>query len=351
MSQDQGSAVRSAKVACQVACLGEVLLRLSAPDNEVLLQTGRLLAHFGGAEANVAVSLASFGHEARVLTTLPDNSIGDAAAGELRRHGVDTRFASRRPGRMGIYFLTPGAVLRPSEVLYDRSGSAFAETGPEGYDFEAALSGCDWLHLSGITPAVSAKAAAVALEAVRTASRLGVKVAFDGNYRAKLWAAWGGEARPVLKELLSHAELLFGDDRDVALILEQSFDHADPVARRTAAAEVAFKAFPRLQRMVCTLRTEHSVCRQGLGGFMATRTGVHQAPELLLEGVVDRIGTGDAFAAGVLHGLHTGLDPEHALRFGLAAGAFKHSVPGDFNFARLADVEAALSEAGLHVRR
>jgi 2-dehydro-3-deoxygluconokinase len=347
MADDQGSAGARATV----ACFGEMLLRLSSPDNELLLQSGRLLAHFGGAEANVAVSLAHFGHSARVLTTLPDNPIGDAAAGELRRHGVDARFVTRRPGRMGIYFLTPGAVRRPSEVLYDRAGSAFAESGPETYDFETALAGCDWLHLSGITPAVSAQASAAALAAVRTAHRLGVKVAFDGNYRAKLWAAWGGDARPVLKEILAHADLLFGDDRDVALILEQNFTETDSVARRLAAAEVAFKAFPKLQRMVCTLRTEHALCRQGLGGFMATRQGSHLAPELMLEGVVDRIGTGDAFAAGVLHGLTTGLDADGALRFGLAAGAYKHSVPGDFNFARLTDIEAALSEAGLHVRR
>ncbi|MGC1301537.1 MAG: PfkB family carbohydrate kinase, partial [Caulobacteraceae bacterium] len=150
MAEDRASADGSVTV----ACFGELLLRLSAPDSEMLLQSGRLLAHFGGAEANVAVSLAHFGHRARSLTTLPDNPIGDAAAGELRRHGVETGFVRRAPGRMGIYFLTPGAVLRPSEVLYDRAGSAFAETGAEGYDFEAALAACDWLHLSGITPAV-----------------------------------------------------------------------------------------------------------------------------------------------------------------------------------------------------
>ncbi|WP_158917244.1 sugar kinase [Caulobacter sp. S45] len=347
MAEYQGSA----RVSATVACFGELMLRLAAPDSELLLQSGRLLAQFGGAEANVGVSLAHFGHRVRAITVLPDNPIGEAALGELRRHGVDTSFLKRRPGRMGIYFLTPGAVLRPSEVLYDRAGSAFAETGADEYDFETALAGCDWLHLSGITPAVSPQAAAAALAAVRMASRLGVKVSFDGNYRAKLWAAWGGDARPVLKELVSHADLLFGDDRDVALILERSFDDPDPTARRTAAAQVAFDAFPRLQQIACTLRTEHAVCRQALSGFMATRQGVHRAPELTLEGVVDRIGTGDAFAAGVLHGLTTGMEAERALRFGLAAAAFKHSTPGDFSPARLEDIEAGLSETGLHVRR
>jgi 2-dehydro-3-deoxygluconokinase len=335
----------------RIACFGEMLLRLSAPDGELLLQSGRLLAHFGGAEANVAVSLARLGHHARSLTVLPDNPIGEAAAGELRRHGVDLEFVARRPGRMGLYFLTPGEVLRPSEVLYDRVGSAFAEMGPEGYDFVAALAGCDWLHLSGITPAVSEKAAAAALAAVREAARLGVKVSFDGNYRAKLWAAWGGEARPVLRELVAHAEILFGDDRDIALVLGRSFDHLDPIARRTAAAEAAFETFPKLKRVVCTVRHEPAVRRQRLSGFLAARQGVCTTPEIDLEAVVDRIGAGDAFAAGVLHGVIQGMADERALRCGLAAAAFKHSIRGDFNPARAEDIEAALADRDLSVRR
>lgn len=348
MTEERGTAP---KVRGRIACFGEALLRLSAPDGELLLQSGRMLAHFGGAEANVAVSLARLGHHARSLTVLPDNPIGEAAAGELRRHGVDLAFALRRPGRMGLYFLTPGEVLRPSEVLYDRAGSAFAETGPEAYDFAAALAGCDWLHLSGITPAVSEKAAAAALAAVRAAAALGVKVSFDGNYRAKLWAAWGGQARPVLRELVEHAELLFGDARDIALVLDRSFDHGDPSIRCAAAAEAAFEAFPKLQRLACTLRQEPAVRRQRLGGFLASREGICRAPEIDLQDVVDRIGAGDAFAAGVLHGLITGMADERALRFGLAAAAFKHSVRGDFSLARAEDIEAALEDPGLSVRR
>jgi 2-dehydro-3-deoxygluconokinase len=335
----------------RVACLGEPLLRLSAPDGELLLQSARLLAHFGGAEANVAVSLACLGDDARFLGALPDNPLGQSFAGELRRHGVELSFAPRRPGRMGLYFLTPGAVLRPSEVLYDRAGSAFAEAGPDAYDFDGALAGCDWLHLSGITPAVSAQAAEAALEAVRAAVRLGVKVSFDGNYRARMWAAWGGEPRPVLHELVGHASLLFGDHRDVGLVLGGAFDHADPMERRAAAAAAAFEAFPRLERMAGTLRAEPSVRRQGVAAFLATREDVALAPELALEGVVDRIGTGDAFAAGVLHGLIGGMTAERCLRFALAASAFKHSVLGDFSPAQAADIEAALADAGLAVRR
>jgi 2-dehydro-3-deoxygluconokinase len=335
-----------------VACFGEMLLRLSAPGGEALLQSSRLNANFGGAEANVSVALARFGHPARLVTTLPENGIGEAARAELRRHGVDISCLRWAEGRMGLYFLTPGAVLRPSEVLYDRAASAFALTGAEAYDFDAALEGCAWLHLSGITPAVSAAATQAALAAVRAADRLGVKVSFDGNYRAKLWAAWGGEAQPVLRELLSHAEVLFGDHRDLSLILGGQFDQADPIARRTTAAEAAFNAFPRLQRMACTLRTETAISRQGLAGFLADRGQAPvSAPELTLEGVVDRIGAGDAFAAGILHGSICDLTPVETLRFALAAAAHKHSIPGDFSYATRRDIDAALAETSLHVRR
>ncbi|MHB8287271.1 MAG: PfkB family carbohydrate kinase, partial [Caulobacteraceae bacterium] len=165
-ANDQAEAATSAR---GVACFGEMLLRLSAPESERLLQSARLTARFGGAETNVAVSLASLGHPARLITALPDNAIGQAAAGELGRHGVDAQFVLSRPGRMGLYFLTPGAVVRPSDVLYDRAGSAFAETQDQEFGFDDALEGCGWLHLSGITPAVSGKAAQAALTAVFTA--------------------------------------------------------------------------------------------------------------------------------------------------------------------------------------
>src|SRR5687768_6131452 len=182
----------------RIVCFGELLLRLGAPGRQVLLQSPQFEVFVGGAEANVAVSLARFGHDSAQVGVYPDNALGAAAAGELRRHGVDTRALRTGPGRMGLYFLTPGAVHRPSEVLYDRAGSAFALADPAAYDWPALLAGADWLHLSGVTPALGERAAAAAIAAAREARRLGVKVSFDGNYRPKLWEAWNGDAPGLL---------------------------------------------------------------------------------------------------------------------------------------------------------
>jgi 2-dehydro-3-deoxygluconokinase len=335
----------------RVLCFGELLMRLSAPDHELLLQSARLDARIGGAEVNVAVSLAHFGDTARLLSAAPDNALGAAALAEVRRHGVETAFVRLAPGRLGLYFLTPGAVRRPSEVLYDRAGSVFAETAPQDFDFETALEGCDWLHVSGVSPAVGPKASASVLALVAAAKARGVKVSFDGNYRAKMWAAWRGDGPAVLRQILQSADLLFGDERDVALVLGCTFE-GDLMARRQAAAEAAFEAFPSLERIVATVRVEHSVDDHELSATLHTRDGcVYQTPPLRLSGIVDRIGAGDAFAAGVLHGLLNPWPDDRRLAFGLAASAFKHSVPGDFNLANEAAILEAMSDTALSVRR
>jgi 2-dehydro-3-deoxygluconokinase len=335
----------------RVLCFGELLLRLSAPDHELLLQSARLDARFGGAEANVAVSLAHFGHPARLLSAVPDTALGEAALAELRRQGVETDVVRSAPGRLGLYFLTPGAVRRPSEVLYDRAGSVFAQMRPEDLQIEAALEGCAWLHVSGITPAVGRQASACVLALVAAAKARGVKVSFDGNYRAKMWAAWQGDGPAILRQILSSADLLFGDERDVALVLGQSFE-GDRMARRGGAAQAAFAAFPSLERICATVRVEHGVDDHELSATLHTRKGgVEQTPTVRLSGVVDRIGTGDAFAAGVLHGLLKAWPDPQTLAFGLAAAAFKHSIPGDFNPVGEATILQTMSDAALSVRR
>jgi 2-dehydro-3-deoxygluconokinase len=335
----------------RVLCFGELLMRLSAPDHELLLQSARLEARFGGAEVNVAVSLAHFGDAARLLSAVPDNALGAAALGELRRHGVETKVVRSAPGRLGLYFLTPGAVRRPSEVLYDRAGSVFAETPPEAFDVEAALEDCVWLHVSGVTPAVGPGATASVLALVAAAKAKGVKVSFDGNYRAKMWAAWRGDGPAVLHHILQSADLLFGDERDVALVLGTTFE-GDLMSRRQAAAQAAFDAFPNLERICATVRQEHGVDDHELAATLHTRQGgVRQAQPLRLSGIVDRIGGGDAFAAGVLHGLLQDWPDERTLAFGLAASAFKHSIPGDFNLANEATILEAMAATGLSVRR
>jgi 2-dehydro-3-deoxygluconokinase len=335
-----------------VVCFGELMIRLTAPGNELLLQTPRLEITFGGAEANVAVSLARLGTPSAMITTLPDNALGRGGLDELRRHGVDVSGVRLTEGRMGLYFLTQGAVVRPSEIVYDRAGSAFAEAAPASYDWDAALTGASHLHVSGVTPAIGPNGAQAAQAAVAAANRLGVPVSFDGNYRAKLWALWSADGPAILKSLTASAELAFVNERDIALVLGGSYVDEDPAERRRRAAKAAFDAFPRLQRIASTFRVQHGVGDQELSAVMFSRDGSeHRTRAYALTGIVDRIGGGDAFAAGVLHGLIQGRSDGDAVEFGLAAACLKHGVPGDFNLIREADVESLLSGESLDVRR
>ncbi|KAF1686811.1 2-keto-3-deoxygluconate kinase [Pseudoxanthomonas broegbernensis] len=339
-------------MSARVVCFGELLLRLSAPGRERLLQSPALEVRIGGAEANVGVSLARFGHRAAMVSTVADNALGEAAAGELRRHGMDTSGVRIAPGRMGLYFLAPGAIHRPAEVLYDRAGSAFALAAAEAYDWPALLDGADWLHLSGITPALGTNTAAAALAAARAARATGARVSFDGNFRPKLWEAWQGDARGILSELMAEADLLFADHRDMGVVLGGDYPQSEPLARVQAGAADAFAAFPRLRWMACTLRSPRNVDHHALSGVLVGRDGgTALAPREEVGPIVDRIGGGDAFAAGVLHGLIHGWQPERTIGFGLAAGCLKHSIPGDFNLATVADVEALVGEGRYDVRR
>jgi 2-dehydro-3-deoxygluconokinase len=322
----------------RIVCFGELLLRLAATERGLLLQTPKLDVHVGGAEANVAVSLARFGHDAAFASVVADNALGRAAADELRRHGVDTGAIAWASGRMGLYFLTPGAGARAPLVLYDRAGSAFALALPEPLPWERVLSGAAWLHVSGIVPAVSPAAAAACERAVATAVRQGVAVSFDGNYRHGVWGERRSEAPALLRALLGHARIAFVDDRDIALVLGRTFE-GDALARRRAAADAAFEAFPKLEAIYCTIRATEGVERQTLSAAQLVRGNERVSRTHRLEGIVDRVGSGDAFAAGVLHGRLTGLDEQKTLELAAAAAVLKHSIPGDFNLASLADVE------------
>lgn len=329
----------------RVICFGELLLRLTAPGSERLLQSWSLDVCTGGAEANVAVSLASFGNLVRFASVVSDNPLGTAALGELRRLGVATQDVQRSPHRMGLYFLEPGAVKRPSAITYDRAGSAFAQADPSSLDWGSILPGADLFHISGVTPAIGPKAAEAAIRAVKAANAAGVPVSFDGNYRALLWEAWSGDGPAILTEILSAASTAFINERDLALILGR------PFASRAEAYEAAFAAFPRLQRIAATTRQQASVDDQVLAAELVTREGRWVSPVHELPGVVDRIGGGDAFAAGALHAVLAGRDPQYVIDFAVAAGALKHSIPGDFNRVTEAEVEAAMAGGSLDVRR
>jgi 2-dehydro-3-deoxygluconokinase len=334
-----------------IVCFGEVLLRLSAPGKQLLLQSPTLDAHVGGAEANVAVSLARFGHDTALVTALPDTSLGRTCATEIRRHCVDVSQVRYRDGRMGLYFLTHGAGHRPAEVLYDRQHSSFATAPSDLFDWPSLLADAEWLHVSGITPAVSTTAADSALRAVAAARKAGVKVSFDCNFRARVWNARAQEAPALLSRLCGHADLVFGDDRDIAFMLGFDAGHAAGNERQRLAAKKAFESFPTLQWIACTSRTRHSVDVQELSGLLQSRDKLFDTPAYALHGIVDRIGAGDAFAAGVLHGLISGLEPRETIRFATAAACLKHSIPGDFNLVTPGDVDLLLAEQAVDVRR
>ncbi|MFN3878969.1 MAG: PfkB family carbohydrate kinase [Brevundimonas sp.] len=339
----------------RILCFGEMLLRLSPNQNELLMQSPALTVRPAGAEANVAVSLANFGVPTSMATVLADNALGRAARDEVRQHGVDTSSVVFKSGRMGLYFLTPGAVRRPSEVLYDRAGSAFVEHVNTAFDWDQLLDGVEWLHASGVTPATGPNGSAAAVALTEAAVRKGVKVSYDGNFRGKLWEQWDGDPPATLGKMLAGATVAFADDRDFALVLKTKFDSADPAVRRRDAAKAAFAAFPRLQRIACTLRVQDSVADQTLSAVMLTRGDDSvietQAAPLQLTGVIDRVGGGDAFASGVLFGLWSGWTDQEALDFGLAAAGLKHSVPGDFNLFSAEDVKSAMQHQGFDIRR
>jgi 2-dehydro-3-deoxygluconokinase len=331
-----------------IAFFGELMLRLSPPGRELLLQTPKLEVNVGGAEANVATGLACLGHPVRMVSAVADNPLGGAVIGELRRRGVDTSTIAVEPGRLGLYFLTPGAGLRASEVVYDRAHSVFALRGADAWDWGAALAGATRLHLSGITPALGPNTAEAAIAAAEAASARGIPVSFDGNYRAKLWEAWDSDPRAVLSRLIGYADVLFGNHRDISLLLGKPFS-GDGSERRREAAEAAFDAFPKLQLIASTARHVDDADSHRIAARIDTREGAHQTDEVLVAGIVDRIGAGDAFAAGVLHGLLEGGDARAAAEAGLALTCLKHSLPGDASLFTRADL-AAFGE-GLDVRR
>jgi 2-dehydro-3-deoxygluconokinase len=336
----------------RIVCFGELLLRLGAPGRQLLLQTPLLEVHVGGAEANVAVSLARLGHDAAMVSVVPDNALGAAAVGELRRHGVDTRAITTAPGRMGLYFVEPGAIQRPTEILYDRAHSAFANLSPDYFDWKRLLHGAACLHLSGVTPALGADSARLAIGAARAARAQGLFLAFDGNYRAKLWERWKGDSSSILKDIMSQADIVFADHRDIAIALGVKFPELPPQELVSAAAQAAFAAFPQLARLASTIRTQRSVDEHALAAVMVGRDGsVHATDSYQVGPIVDRIGAGDAFAAGVLHGLRSGMADGDSLRFGLAAACLKHSLPGDFNLASAEQISAFVREQKFDVRR
>lgn len=340
----------------RVVTFGEVMLRLKAPGFERLFQSPLLEATFGGAEANVAVSLAHYGVSVSFVSAIPANALGDACVAELRRYGVDTSCIMRRGDRLGLYYLEPGANQRPSKVTYDRAGSAMATAKRGDFDWDAILDGADWFHISGVTPAISATAADLALEAVQAARRRGLTVSCDYNYRKNLWQ-WGRKAPEVMRELVQSVQVGIANEEDCqkALAIDA------PIGARPGELEVdaygvlakrVLDTFPGLEKQIITLRESHNAHHNGWSAVLATRSELRCSRRYDITDIVDRVGAGDSFAAGLIYGTLNYRDDAKALEFATAASCLKHSIIGDFNRVNAAEVEALMQgEASGRVQR
>lgn len=336
----------------RIVTFGEIMLRLKAPGHARLFQSSTLEATFGGGEANVAVSLANFGCDAAFVTALPDNAVGDACVGELRRFGVDTALVRRAGERLGTYFLETGADQRPSKVVYDRAHSAIARAAPGDFDWQRVFEGAAWFHITGITPAISESAAALSLEAVRAARTQGVKISCDFNYRGKLWK-WGKSAPDVMRELVSEVDVGIANEEDcqksLGITVDTEIDVAGGVLETEKYALLSAKmleTFPNLSMIAITLRESHSADRNGWSACLRDADGFHTSRRYDIVDIVDRVGGGDSFSAGFIYGLLTRQTPREALEFAVAASCLKHSIPGDFNRVGVAEVETLLGGDG-----
>jgi 2-dehydro-3-deoxygluconokinase len=334
-----------------VATFGEVMLRLTPPGFERFLQSPQFMATFGGAEANVAVSLAQFGVATRLITLLPDrNPLADSLVGELRRYGVDASRIVRGPGRLGVYFVEAGANQRPSRVLYDREGSAIAIAKPGSIEWKTALKDATWFHTTGITPALSASAAELALEGLRAARVMGIQTSCDLNYRKNLWK-WGKQASEVMPEIAKLIDICIANEEDCqkALNLNVDIDVESGTLEQEKYSELSERVlatYPNLKMLAITLRESISASHNRWSACLHTRAGFLLSRKYEITHIVDRVGSGDSFAAGLIYGFARLESPQEALEFAVAASSLKHSVPGDFNRFAVEEVQALLSGGG-----
>ncbi|MBN2051040.1 MAG: sugar kinase [Spirochaetales bacterium] len=326
----------------RIITFGEIMLRLNAPGVTRLFQVPSLEATFGGGEANVAVSLAQFDLPVSFVTVLPENAVGDACLRELRKFAVDVSHIRRGEGRMGIYFLETGANQRSSNVVYDRSYSALALAKPGDIDWDEVFSDASWFHITGITPAISKSAKELSLQAVKKAKEKGLTVSCDFNYRKKLWN-YGEKAVDVMGALVRHVDVGIANEEDcqkslgieVDARVESGVLNIDTYRK---LSDKVLKAFPNLQQMAITLRESVSADRNGWSACLNDGERFYHSRKYEITDIVDRVGGGDSFAAGLIYGLNTFSDRQEALDFAAAASCLKHSILGDFNQVSLEEV-------------
>jgi len=318
------------------------MLRLSTPGNSRFVQTDSFDVVYGGGEANVAVSLAAYGHDAYFVTKLPSHEIGQSAVNALRRYGVKTDYIARGGERVGIYYLETGASMRPSKVIYDRAHSSISEAEPCDFDFDRIMEGADWFHWSGITPAISDKAAELTRLACEAAKRHGVPVSVDLNFRKKLWSK--EKAQSIMRPLMQYVDVCIGNEEDAELCLGFKPD-ADVEGGKTDAEgyKTIFRQMAKefdFKYVISTLRESFSASHNGWKAMIYNGKEFYESRRYDINPIVDRVGGGDAFSGGVIHGLLTKATQGEALEFAVAASALKHTIPGDFNMVTVAEVEA-----------
>jgi len=340
----------------KVVTFGEIMLRLSPPGFERFLQSPAFCATFGGGEANAAVSLAQFGVDSVYVTRLPKNDIGEAAIRALRAEGVRTDFIARGGDRIGIYFVEAGASQRPSSVIYDRARSAISEMEPGSIDWARVFAGADWFHVTGITPALGDRGAACTREALDAAKRAGARISMDLNFRKKLWSE--ARAQAVMRPLMRYVDVVIANEEDIQSVLGLQVPDTDVTAGHLnldGYARVAEQLSKELGPPTVAITLRESISASDNGWSAALWDHARQQffrSQRYDVRLVDRVGGGDSFAAGLIYGLVTGRDPEASLRFAVAASCLKHTVSGDFNRVTLEEVEAlAQGDASGRVQR
>ena len=328
----------------KVITMGEIMLRLSTPNNEKFIQADEFDINYGGGEANVAVSLANYGHDAEYVTALPANELGDCAIAALRKYGVKTDNIARCGERLGIYYLESGSSVRPSKVVYDRAHSSISTATKADFDFDRIFEGADWFHFTGITPAISDTAAVLTEDALKAAKKHGVKVSCDLNFRKKLWSS--EKAQKVMKNLMQYVDVCIGNEEDANLVLGYKPGNTDVTSGELELA--GYKSiFEQMasdydfEYCISSLRVSRSASDNGWSACIYSRDTkeFYHSREYNLHPIVDRVGGGDSFAAGVICGLLDGKDYKAALEYGVAASALKHTIPGDFNLVTRKEVE------------
>ncbi|HET9942897.1 MAG TPA: sugar kinase [Terriglobia bacterium] len=325
----------------KVVTFGELMLRLAAPGTERLLQSPRLHASFGGSEANVAIGLSVFGIPAMHVTVLPDqNPLSEMCIGELRRFGVDTAGILRRPGRFGLYYLESGANQRPPRILYDRENSAMALAKPRDIAWEPLFKDVGWFHVSEITPAISASSADVTLDAMRRAKKAGLTVSCDLNHRKNLWK-WGSDAREVMPVLMKHTDIVIGNRETMDVVLDVSAK-----GDFKAVTRKALKTYPSLKMVVLTRRESRNASHNAWSACVDDGKKFLESRHYEITHIVERVGGGDAFDAGLIYGLLKLPTLQEALEFASATAVLKHSIPGDFSRSTVEEVNTLLVDGG-----